>query len=167
MTTEPLTLRDLRPGDVTTLVEIAVAAWEPIYGYFQETMGDELFLSIYPDWRETKSSQIRAACDPDSRWRMQVIVAERGGSIVGFATFRVDENTRLGEISNNAVRPECRGQGIAPTMYEEVFARMRQQGMRFAKVHTGLDPSHAPARRAYAKAGFDVALPMVDYYREL
>jgi hypothetical protein len=39
--------------------------------------------------------------------------------------------------------------------------------MRFAKVHTGLDPSHAPARRAYEKAGFTTQLPTVDYYRKL
>ena len=167
MGTEPATLRDLRPEDVPIIVEIAVAAWQPIYGCFRETMGDALFLSLFPDWQEQKASQIRQACDPLSRLAMQVIVAQRSGCIVGFVTFRVDADTCVGEIGNNAVRDEHRGQGIAPAMYEAVFQRMREQGMRHVRVHTGLDPSHAPARRAYAKAGFDVGLPSVDYFRKL
>jgi ribosomal protein S18 acetylase RimI-like enzyme len=163
----PLTLRDLLPSDVDTLVEIAVAAWEPIYAHFRETMGDDLFLSLYPDWPARKGGQIRSACDPASPRPMQVLVAEEGGRIVGFVTFHTDPATRVGEIGNNAVRPECRGRGIAQRLYEAALERMRAQGMRYAKVQTGLDPSHAPARRAYEKAGFDIALPAVEYYRKL
>lgn len=165
--TSPLAIRDLQPGDVDTLVEIAIAAWAPIYGHFRETMGDDLFLSLYPDWPAIKGGQIRQDCDPDSRWPMQVLVAEEGGRIVGFVTFRTNRETSLGEIGNNAVWPECRGRGIAPRLYDAALQRMREQGMRYARVRTGLDPAHAPARRAYEKAGFDIALPAVDYYRAL
>jgi len=163
---EALTIRDLQPSDVEVLVEIAVAAWEPIYRGFREAMGDELFLSLYPDWRAIKAEQIRQACSAGSR-RMQVLVAERGTRIVGFVTFRVDAATAVGELGNNAVRPDCRGQGIAPTMYAAALERMRAQGMRYARVRTGLDEAHAPARRAYTKAGFDIAIPSVEYYRSL
>ena len=34
-------------------------------------------------------------------------------------------------------------------------------------VGTGGDPSHAPARRAYEKAGFGPAIPSLYYYRAL
>lgn len=46
---------------------------------------------------------------------------------------------------------------------QEGFAleRMQQAGMKVATVATGGDPSHAPARRAYHKAGFDVEIPSV------
>jgi hypothetical protein len=39
--------------------------------------------------------------------------------------------------------------------------------MRVATVGTGGDPSHAPARRAYEKAGFDREIPSVWMYRPL
>ena len=43
----------------------------------------------------------------------------------------------------------------------------REQGMVVAKVFTGLDEAHAPARRAYQRAGFDHSLEHVTYYMEL
>jgi hypothetical protein len=44
---------------------------------------------------------------------------------------------------------------------------MKEFGMALATVGTGADPSHAPARRAYEKAGFGAALPSVSLYRLL
>ena len=44
---------------------------------------------------------------------------------------------------------------------------LRAHGMRVVKVTTGGDKSHAPARRAYEKAGFRTDLPTVTYFREL
>jgi len=158
-------IRDLEPSDVEAIVEIAVAAWEPIFASFRQILGDELFAARCPDWREDKARQVRTACEPGSRAR--VCVAERDGRIVGFITFYPNEISCIGEIGNNAVHPDFQGQGIGTRMYEHVFERFRALGMRFARVHTGLDPSHAPARRAYEKAGFSIQLPMVDYYRKL
>jgi hypothetical protein len=39
--------------------------------------------------------------------------------------------------------------------------------MGYARVTTGGDPAHAPARRGYEKAGFGADLPSVTYHREL
>lgn len=52
-------------------------------------------------------------------------------------------------------------------MYAYAFARLRERGMRYVRVSTGGDPAHAPARRAYEKAGFVIGLPGVEYHREL
>lgn len=164
---DSITVRDMRDGETETLVEIAVAAWGPIYAQFRAMLGEELFAMIYPDWRARKAGQIRDACEPGSPRRMDVLVAEEAGRIVGFVTFRVDAGTSVGEIGNNAVRPEERGRGIAPRLYEAALQRMRGEGMRYARVHTGLDPSHAPARRAYEKVGFHIQVPSVVYFRKL
>jgi len=162
---DELTIRDLKPGDADAIAAIAVAAWEPIYAQFRAIMGDDLFAASCPGWQEEKARQVRRACEPDSSaW---VCVAERGGEVVGFVTFYVREASGIGEIGNNAVRPDCQGQGIATALYRHVLDRMRALGMRFAKVQTGLDPSHAPARAAYRKAGFDIELPAVTYFRRL
>lgn len=160
-----LAIRDLEPADVEAVVAIAVAAWEPIFAQFRAIMGDELFAAACPRWQEEKARQVRAACEPDSP--TMVCVAERAGEVAGFITFRVNEQTGIGEIGNNAVRPDCQGQGLGTAMYRHVLDRMRALGMRFARVHTGLDPSHAPARAAYEKAGFDIQVPSVNYYRKL
>jgi len=160
-----IAIRDLEPGDVEAVVAIAVAAWEPIFAQYRQTTGDELFAAAWPNWREKKADAVRRACEPDSP--MMVCVAQRGDEAVGFITFRVNEQSGIGEIGNNAVRPDCQGHGVGTAMYRHVLDRMRALGMRFAKVHTGLDPSHAPARAAYEKAGFDIKVPSVNYYRKL
>ncbi|MFB3103854.1 MAG: hypothetical protein ACE1ZA_02905, partial [Pseudomonadales bacterium] len=57
--------------------------------------------------------------------------------------------------------------GIGTWMYEYAVEQLREVGMRVAEVGTGGDPSHAPARRAYAKAGFGPGIPNVYLYQEL
>ena len=47
------------------------------------------------------------------------------------------------------------------------YRSLRECGMCYVQVGTGGDLAHAPARRAYQKAGFTIALPHVEYYREL
>ena len=157
-------IRDLAPGDVDAIVEIAVAAWEPIYSYYRQEMGEDLFQTAFPDWQADKARQVETACRPGSRAR--VCVAEQGGEVIGFATYYTNDSG-VGEIGNNAVRPDRQGQGIGPRMYGYLFARLRELGMRYVKVSTGGDPAHARARGAYRKAGFEIALPGVEYYRVL
>ena len=169
-------IRALAPSDVEFAVEIALAAWEPIYAYYRRIMGDELFLAIHPDWRQEKARQVRHGCAPaDARVSAAAIVAvaelppngDQPARVVGFVTAHVRASLGIGEIGNNAVHPDWQGQGIAPRLYQYAFDRLRERGMRYVKVITGGDPSHAPARRAYQKAGFEIALPHVEYYREL
>lgn len=96
-----------------------------------------------------------------------VLVVTLGGRVVGFVSFTLDADKRTGEIGSNAVRPEHAGKGIGGWMYEHVLGRMRERGMALATVGTGGDPSHAPARRAYEKAGFGPAIPSVVLYKLL
>ncbi len=160
-----LVIRDVNPDDVGTLCEIAVAAWRPIFASFRQMLGDELFEVVCAGWQEDKARQVRRACDPTDS--TLVCVAERDGQVVGFITFHADAGSSLGQIGNNAVHPDFQGQGIGPRMYQHACERMRGLGVRFVKVMTGLDPSHAPARRAYEKAGFSIQMSWVDYYRKL
>jgi ribosomal protein S18 acetylase RimI-like enzyme len=160
-----LNVRPYRPEDQETLVAIALAAWEPINAYFRQAQGDELYDALHPDWRAEKARQIRSACAGD--YGLWVCVAERDGRIVGFCTYGVRQANFLGEIGNNAVWPACRGQGIAGRLYAYALDDLRALGARYVVVDTGGDPAHAPARRAYEKAGFNVALPVMHYYRKL
>ena len=88
-------------------------------------------------------------------------------SVVGFVSLKLNRETRVGEIGLNAVHPDHAGAGIGTAMYELAIARMKEAGMRVATVGTGGDPSHAPARRAYEKAGFTAEIPSVWLCRKL
>lgn len=76
-------------------------------------------------------------------------------------SIQLNLDTQVGEIGLNAVHPEQAGQGIGTVMYNFSVAKMKEVGMKVATVATGRDPSHAPARRAYEKAGFTVQIPSV------
>ena len=82
-------------------------------------------------------------------------------------TMFIDPERCIGTILNNAVDPAAQGQGVGTAMYERVLTLFRDAGMEYARVHTGLDEGHAPARRAYEKAGFDLSIPDVTYYQKL
>jgi fructose/tagatose bisphosphate aldolase len=73
----------------------------------------------------------------------------------------------LGTIGLNAVDAACRGHGIAGKLHAFALDKMRSEGATVAKVLTGLDDAHAPARRAYEKSGFRKNLPSVTYYKDL
>jgi GNAT superfamily N-acetyltransferase len=162
---DQLEIRAFEPGDEEAIVAIAVAAWAPVYAYYRQRMGDRLFEAVYPDWQSEKARQIRTACRGEGH--PLIGVAEVEGRVVGFVTFYLRRASGVADIGNNAVHPEWQGRGIAPRMYGYVFDRLREMGIATVRVHTGGDPSHAPARRAYEKAGFEVGLPEVTYYRSL
>lgn len=160
-----ITIRSARPEDVPDIEAIAVAAWEPYYMLLKSTWGDEMFLAEIPDWRERKAAQVRSNALGERGVR--AYVAEAEGQVVGFVTFRADENTKVAEIGNNAVHPAWQKRGIATKMYRYVLDRMRDLGMRVAKVTTGADPCHAPARAAYERVGFGRRIDHAEYHMDL
>ncbi len=164
MTPETI-LRPFRDDDLPYLLDIATAAWEPIYESYRRLLGAELFARAFPDYRTDKRRQIEAACRGERG--MIVVVAEQAGKPVGFISYYLNHATCVGEIGNNAVHPAHQGEGIGTRLYEHVLAQMRAAGMQAARVTTGGDEAHAPARRAYEKAGFDRGLPSVTYYQKL
>ncbi len=156
--------RPAREDDIEDIRRIAKLAWEPIYQHFREQMGEDLWRREHPgEPLERKADSV------ESHFRKhpnEAFVVELDGEVVGFCTFRLRENG-VGEIGNNAVDPAAQGRGIGTAQYRECLRRMREAGMVYATVHTGLDPSHAPARRAYEKVGFEQVRPHVEYYMKL
>ncbi len=157
-------IRPYKPQDLPRIMDIANRAWRGIYAMFKGRYGSELFALIVPDERTEKGGQVRRHCEahPD-----QVYVCERGGRIAGFVTFRLDHEKKIGEIGNNARDPDPAAKGVGQEMYTAAFERFRAEGMLYAKVSTGLDEAHAPARRAYERAGFSISHEDVTYYMKL
>ncbi|MCD6360122.1 MAG: GNAT family N-acetyltransferase [Armatimonadetes bacterium] len=160
---EPV-IRPMREDDVPAVRRIAKAAWTPIYAYFRKEMGEDLYLREYPgDALERKADNVENFFRSHPEW---MFVTELDGEVVAFCTYTLNDSG-VGEIGNNAVAPEAQGDGIGTRQYRECLRRMREAGMKYAKVHTGLDPAHAPARRGYEKVGFRQVRPHVEYYMEL
>jgi len=65
-----------------------------------------------------------------------------------------------------AVHPEFQKRGIATQLNEAALDAMKAVGAKLAIVETGGDDGHAPARRAYEKAGY-TGLPIVRYFKDL
>jgi len=157
-------VRPYRPENLPAIVDIANRAWREIYRMFRRTYGDELFELLVPDERTAKGEQVKEHCERHPEW---VFVCEECGRIVGFVTFRLDRERKIGEIGNNAKDPDCKLKGIGQQMYRAVLEYFRRHGMLYAKVRTGLDYAHAPARRAYERVGFNIRHEDVDYYMKL
>jgi len=75
----------------------------------------------------------------------------------------VGDRVCLGTARSDSTRwtPNAPEEESETAIYEFAVAQMKEAGMRVATVATGGDPGHAPARRAYRKAGFDLKFPSV------
>jgi ribosomal protein S18 acetylase RimI-like enzyme len=142
--------------------QIAIKAWTPIREIFRRDLGDELYEAHFADWQKPKRASVEKAI-----LEGRGFVAVLGEKVVGFVTYSLNHQICSGTICNNAVDPDCRGMGIGPKLYDKVLQTMKEQGMEYATVTTGLDDGHAPARRAYEKMGFEKNLPSIKYFKKL
>ena len=156
------TIRTATEADTEALVAIAVAEWQAIYDGYAEQLGGELFALAYPDPRAAKAGQIRHNVASGN-----CFVTECDGRIAGFIHYTYDPAGRIGTIGNNAVSGEFRGHGIGPRQYQHIFDLLKEMGAVAVRVTTGLDAAHAPARRAYEKAGFSANTQSITYYKKL
>ncbi len=153
---------DLRPAvesDLVLLEDIRQAAFRPVFDSFRRILGDRIYALAQAPEDERQDRLLRDLLSAESDWR--IYVAQMTNRVVGFVSFRLDAESRVGEIGLNAVHPRHAGQGIGTEMYQFAVAEMKRGGMLVATVATGGDPAHGPARRAYEKSGFDVRIPSV------
>jgi RimJ/RimL family protein N-acetyltransferase len=154
-----LAIRPAQAEDVVRLDEIRRAAFAPVFASFRAILGDEIYALAQARDDAAQGVRLVAMLAPGSPWELHV--AELAGALVGFVSLRLDHEMRVGEIGLNAVDPAHAGKGLGTEMYDFALARMKDGGMKVATVSAGGDPSHAPARRAYEKAGFAVEIPSV------
>jgi GNAT superfamily N-acetyltransferase len=81
----------------------------------------------------------------------------------------MDLHTRPGgdhdEVQLLAVHPAHQNQGIGAGLSLSARGQTKKRGMTMAKVETGGDPSRAPARRSFEKAGYTALPPWPGAYR--
>ena len=160
-----LRFRLARADDTPCLQAIRAAAFAPVFASFRALLGDEVYDLAQRRDEEGHAALLDSLLAGDSPW--EVYVAESAEVVVGFVAVQTNTETLVGELGLNAVAPAHAGAGIGTKMYEFAVARLKQRGMKVAMVGTGGDPSHAPARRAYEKAGFGAQLPTTWMFRKL
>ena len=158
-------IRTFEPDDLPKLHEIREAAFKPVFESFRRIVGEEIAPVAFASAEREQAEWLDRICEAGSEHDVFVIAC--GPDIVAFCSVSLDRDSKVGEIGLNAVQPDHQGKGIGTVMFEYALERMREAGMRVATVGTGGDPSHAPARRAYQKAGFGPALPSLHLYRSL
>jgi len=167
MDSEQSAAPDIRPvceEDVEALVQLTLAAFEPVFPSFERMLGPAIYGSIWPDWRVSQRKGVEALCR--DRDKHAVWVAELSGTPVGFIACDLNPQERTAEVQLIAVHPAHQNRGVGTALNLFALERMRGSGVKLTHVDTGGDPSHAPARRSYEKAGY-VAMPLVRYFKNL
>ncbi|HXY85901.1 MAG TPA: GNAT family N-acetyltransferase [Gaiellaceae bacterium] len=161
---DEIEIREFRQGDLDTIAEFSVRAWEPVFASLRDVLGDPIFFRLKPDWKAAQAEEVRASCTSEER---DAFVAVEDGRPVGFVTVALDAfNEGMGVIDIIGVDPDYQRQGIATRLTTHALDHMRRRGMDIAAVETGGDPGHAPARAAYEAMGFTL-LPVARYLKLL
>jgi ribosomal protein S18 acetylase RimI-like enzyme len=164
------TIRPFEPVDLPVLQRIREAAFAPVFQSFRDIVGAEIAAHAFAAADAEQAKLLADICANESPHQVLVVTIGEdatGEEAVGFVSFTIDADKRLGEIGLNAVHPDHAGRGIGTWMYRQVIARMKERGVAVVTVGTGNDPGHAAARRAYEKAGFDAGIPSVYLYKLL
>ena len=157
-----LHIRSFADQDLEAIVHLSLLAWEPVFVSFQKILGPNIFPLLYPDWRKIQKEVVETTCQDKAKFK--VLVAELGEKVVGFLAYELKDE--IGEVYLLAVHPDYQNQGIGTELNMVALEKMKAAGMKLAEVGTGGDDGHAPARRAYEKAGY-TALPLVRYFKAL
>ena len=142
----PGAIRLATGDDLGRIHEIAVAGWTPIFTRYRYIVGERMWNDVWGGWE--KKWFLHTA----DQWHGRGVVTEIDGEVVGFATWAFPSKT-LAEVGGNAVDPRFQGRGIGAAQIRWVIERFRRDAYKCAKVHTGMDPAHGPARAEYRKAG--------------
>lgn len=159
-----LHIRPVSDNDIEDLVQLSLLAWEPVFTSFRQILGPNIYASIWPEWKSSQREAIESVCKVGEK--TIVWVAELDGRAVGFLAYVLDQKEKTGEVHLLAVHPEYQNQGIGTELNKFALIKMKESGMKMARVETGGDASHAQARRSYEKAGY-TALPLVRYFKDL
>lgn len=138
-------VRPLRQGDAASVRDVAAAAFAGYMGHYHNdsrldrSKADE----TYPDWAHRSCTE-KGLVD-------EVLIAERGGAIVGFLTLRLN-HAEEAEIVLNGVTPAAQGAGVYRGLLQEAIHWSRNRATRQLIVSTQL--ANTRVQQAWVRTGF-------------
>ncbi|MBN1659263.1 MAG: GNAT family N-acetyltransferase [Anaerolineae bacterium] len=163
MSEHAVSIRPFVEGDLDEIVRLSLVAWAPVFHSFEEVLGPEVYLRLYPDWRAQQRESVIKVCTEEGA---HVLVAEVDGGVAGFLAYKLREEESTAEVLLLAVHPDLQNGGIGTALNVAALEEMKAAGIQMAVVETGGEESHAPARRSYEKTGY-TPLPLVRYFKRL
>ncbi len=160
-------LRFATKDDMSYIDQITAICYQPIHDSWVAHQGADIAEGLRDpgvSWDERKAKQNHDLYDEYPEW---LWVLEEDGVIIGFMSFRMLLEKKLGIIENNGVLPSHAGKGLGKFMYRHALQYMRRHGMQFVFLETGMDDAHIPARKAYEAVGFDRKFPNAYYWQNL
>lgn len=158
-----MNIREYRESDLPDVMAIANEAWAPIRRMSREALGDAISDRLRPEGDGvSKGLEVKSQLESG---QYGILICEHENAVVGFITFKIEGD--MGIICNNAAKKETGLKGIGQTMYHALLQLFREKSLKTVQVTTGLDWAHAPARRAYERAGFKRCLDSRTYFMDL
>jgi len=146
--------------DIDRIVEITRIAWGEVT--MHKLVEDRHGVVGNKRWDERKMEEVESGCRNNPS---NVIVAVEENKVVGYATFGIDYNDKIGNIGNNAVDPAYRGRGIGTAMNKWIVDLFRKEGLKIAKVSTLVND--ISAQKVYEKNGFKEISRSIHYTLDL
>lgn len=153
-------IRKMKPEDIDRIREITKVAWGEVTMY--KLVEDRHGVIGNKRWYERKIEDVENGC---KNHPSNVIVTIENNKVVGYATFSIDYNDKVGTVGNNAVDPDYQGRGIGTAMNRWIVDFFRKEGMRIARVSTLLNDK--AAQRVYEKQGFKEIARSIHYTLDL
>src|SRR5262245_23434806 len=101
-------IRNFDKSDLTSVVELSLRAWDPVFASIEQSMQPEVYQHFFPDWRSEQRASVEAVCtDPKAK----IWVAQTDGAVAGFVAVQCRSPT-FGEIYMIAVDPRQQRQRI-------------------------------------------------------
>ena len=160
----PMQIQPYNAHHREAIVRLSLRAWGPVFASIQSTLNAYVYQTFYPeDWQTSQQAAVESGCAAEDT---HVWVAMESDTTAGFVAVKLCPDDCMGEIYMVAVDPAFQGQGIGQALTAFALDWMKQAGMAIAMVETGGDVGHAPARRTYEKAGFEL-WPVARYFKAL
>jgi len=156
-------IRNYQLEDKKAILELTLRAWKPVFEGLQSSMDPEIYEIFVPDWVAQQTQSVNLICDSAD---IEVIVAEKDNTILGFSSIKSHPEDFLGEIYMIGVDPNYQKAGIGSALIKSSEKIIRRNGFSLVMVETGGDPGHAPARRAYETMGFEM-WPVARYLKRI
>ncbi|MET0467481.1 MAG: GNAT family N-acetyltransferase [Aeromicrobium sp.] len=91
--------------------------------------------------------------------------AREDGRLLGCGALK-DLGSGHGEIKSMRTTALARGRGVATALLEHLVHTARHRGFARLSLETGAEPYFEPARRLYARHGFEPCDPFADYVHD-
>ena len=149
----------MRLGDEVHLVALTVSVWEKVS--IAKNITDRVGPINGHPWTDHKADQILAELNKAD----VVLVAEISGQIAAFATLLYDAKYAIGVLGHLGVSRDIQNKGIGRRLVRESLARMRRDGMKYARIDTLAQ--NPRAAHLYQSEGFIEIARSIHFFQPL